>query len=575
MRSRVENSLLLSGWFLLALGSVCLGRGSVNVTQHHNNLSRDGVYIDAAFQASLVSGLKRDTNFDGRVPGNVYAQPLYIEDGPGGKAMVIVVTESNYVCAVDAVTGGTLWRTNVGAPVPSGVLPCGNVTPVGISGTPVVDQPSRALFFNAMIRSSTSVPPRHYVFSLNVDTGALNPGWPVDVNATARFGNTSFNSLAQGQRGALTVVGTNLYVPYGGLFGDCGTYYGWVVGMPLSNPTQVRAWATTARGGGAWAVGGIASDGVDTFVATGNTFNASAWGGGEAILRLPADLALPAGNLNFWAPTNWAALDASDTDLGGSGPVLLDVPGATPSRLVAAFGKDGNVYLMNRDNLGGISRPVAQLHVVSSLLIQAAASYRTASGSYLVCAASGNLYAVRVAAANPPTLSIAWTVSQGGGRGSPFVTSTDGTNNMIVWAVGAEGDQRLHGFNADTGAPVFGGGGATELMAGTRRFNTAIVARGRIYVANDNRVYAFNLPGQTVAPIQLSNWTLSPNGSLQFSFQNVSSTSFSVFSTTDLSLPSGSWSRLGRATEIAPGNYQFIDPVQNTSVGRFYRVSSP
>ena len=93
-----------------------------------------------------LRGLARDLTFDGRIRGNVYAQPLYIERGPGNKAMVIAVTESNYVYALDALTGGVLWSTNVGPPVPAGVLPCGNVQPVGISGTPVVDLPTRGAF---------------------------------------------------------------------------------------------------------------------------------------------------------------------------------------------------------------------------------------------------------------------------------------------------------------------------------------------------------------------------------------------------------------------------------------------
>ena len=89
---------------------------------------------------------------------------------------------------------------------------------------------------------------------------------------------------------------------------------------------------------------------------------------------------------------------------------------------------------------------------------------------------------------------------------------------MIVWGIGSEGDQRLHGFDGDTGAVDFHGGGANELMAGTRRFNTAIAARGRIYVANDNKVYAFTVP---VAPIVLTNLTLLPGGAFQFGFTNV------------------------------------------------------
>ena len=82
------------------------------------------------------------------------------------------------------------------------------------------------------------------------------------------------------------------------------------------------------------------------------------------------------------------------------------------------------------------------------------------------------------------------------GQGSPWVTTTDGTNNAIVWVVGAQGDQRLHGYNGDTGAVVYAGGGANELMTGTRKWNSGIVARGSIYVANDNKVYAFRVPGR-------------------------------------------------------------------------------
>jgi len=145
-----------------------------------------------------------------------------------------------------------VWQTNVGPAVTTG-LPCGNVQPSGITGTPVVDLPSRSLFFDATSYDNNG-DPKHYIYSLNVDTGSLNPGWPVNVDSNAVSGGTMFSSLAQGERGALAVIGTNLYVPYGGRAGDCGTYYGWIVGIPLTNPTNVMAWATTAKGGahGRW-----------------------------------------------------------------------------------------------------------------------------------------------------------------------------------------------------------------------------------------------------------------------------------------------------------------------------------
>ena len=196
------------------------------------------------------------------------------------------------------------------------------------------------------------------------------------------------------------------------------------------------------------------------------------------------------------------SLDSGDTDLGGSGPILVDVPGATPSNLVVALGKDGNAYVLDRGNLGGITAPLAQSHVSSSVIIQAAATYRTAQSTYVVFrATSSTLTAFKINASSPPTISTGWSVSQSG-RGSPFVTSTDGTSNVIVWVVGSEGDQRLHGYDGDTGNVVFAGGGANELMAGTRKFNTGIVARGRIFLASDNKVYLFKVP---VAALQFTS----------------------------------------------------------------------
>ncbi len=553
--------------------------GAVNVTQHHNHDSRDGLFIDSAFTPALAAGLKRDPAFDGSITGNVYAQPLYIEGGPGGRAMVIAVTESNNVYALDAVRGSVLWWTNVGPAVPAGVLPCGNITPVGITGTPVVDLPSRALFFDAMIQDTGTGVPAHFIFSLNVDTGSLNPGWPVAVDGNAQFEGTPFDSLAQGQRGALVIAGNTLYVPYGGLFDDCVTYYGWVVGVPLANPANMMAWATAAQGGGAWAVGGLATDGTDVFVATGNTMGATSWSGGEAIIRLLPDLSLPDGTMNYWAPTNWSALDDGDLDLGGSGPLLVDVPGATPSQLVAAFGKDGNVYLLDRANLGGVTQPLAQAHLTDSTIIQAAAACRPPRDlTWCLCVANGSLCSLRIGAANPPTITSAWCVSEGSGgkgRGSPFVTSTDGTNNVIVWGIGSEGDQRLHGFDGDTGTNIFTGGGTSELMAGTRRFNTGIAARGHIYVANNNKVYSFLIPGQATTPIILSGMLLEPDGSFQITFTNTPGVGFSVFETPDLTVPFASWASPGAVTEIAPGQFQFSDAPQSGSLQRFYRVSSP
>ena len=343
---------------------------------------------------------------------------------------------------------------------------------------------------------------KHFIYSLNVDTGAINPGWPVDVNVVAIYNGTTFTSLVQNERAALALVNGVLYVPYSGHAGDCGIYRGWVVGVRINNPGSVTAWATAAIGGGIWGHGGVASDGTNIFVVTGNTFSTGGiWSGGEAIIRLQAGPIFSGNPTDYWAPTNWLSLDNTDIDLGGCGAVLIDVPGATPSQLALALGKDGNAYLLNRNNLGGITAPVASANVGVAIRGQSAASYRTANGKYFVFRdGSSAISAYKITPTNPPTIVPAWSLSQNG-QGSPWVTTTDGTNNAIVWVVGSEsGDQRLHGYNGDTGAVVYAGGGTNELMANTRKWNTGIVARGRIYFAASNKVYAFKLPAGTPTP---------------------------------------------------------------------------
>ena len=114
----------------LLIAVCCTGalaaNAQVNVTQEHNNLSRDGLYIDSAFTPSAAANVTRDLNFDGTISGNVYAQPLYIEGGPDGRRKLLPSTESNNVYALDATTGTVIWQRNVGTPVTSG-LPCGNI----------------------------------------------------------------------------------------------------------------------------------------------------------------------------------------------------------------------------------------------------------------------------------------------------------------------------------------------------------------------------------------------------------------------------------------------------------------
>jgi outer membrane protein assembly factor BamB len=458
--------------------------GATSVLELHGGPSRAGVYT----QAGVAGGVLRlNPAFHASVDGFIYAQPLFLD--MGGSDVVIAATEKNKVYALDARSGATVWSRTLGTPVALARLLCGNIDPLGITGTPIVDAASRTLYLDAMTTPDGGATKRHLVFALSIEDGSTRPGWPVDVSATARAGGRAFDSAVQNQRGALLLLGGTLYVPYGGHFGDCGDYRGWVVGISTSSPSQVTAWATSGLGGGVWAPSGAASDGTSLYIATGNSVGASSWVGGEAVIRLAPGPVFSGQSADYFAPSAWQSLDATDADLGGSGVALIDVPGASTPRLAAALGKDGNFYLLNRDNLGGIGTALYSARVSSEEIINASAVYTTSSGTYLVfrgsgvgcpTGQSGDLVALQI---TPPTARVAWcALAQG--RGSPMVTQSGGAT--AVWSLGAQGDGRLHAYAGDSGAPL----GQSDAMGSIRAFNSPIAAKGRLYVGGDGAVYA-------------------------------------------------------------------------------------
>jgi hypothetical protein len=334
------------------------------------------------------------------------------------------------------------------------------------------------------------------------------PGWPVDVSSLSYQGYR-FNTAFQNQRSALLLNGAFLYVPYGGHAGDCGDYRGWVAAVPLDDPSSLTGWATSASNGGIWAPGGLASDGNSVFAATGNTSGAASWMGGEAILRLGPGAAFSGDPADFFSPSNWRKLDDQDADVGGSGPILVDAPGATPSQLVVALGKNGVAYLLDRNNLGGIGtgdgitrEGIRSRRVATGSIINAAAAYTAPSGVYVVFHANGNgigcpgapgnLVALRIGATAPPTISVAWCADNQG-AGSPLVTTPDGSSEPIVWTPGAEASNRLHAYDGESGELLYAGGGPDEQMSSIRHFQTPIEVNGRIFVAADNELYAFTV----------------------------------------------------------------------------------
>lgn len=474
-----------------------------SVLDYHATPDRSGTYVVPGLTWGRAASLRLDRNFDGRVSGHIYTQPLFWDPSQGNRKLLIVATEDNIVYALDAMSGKAVWQRTAGRPVQRSTLPCGNIAPLGITGTPVIDRVKRAVYLDALVEAEDGTGAQHLVFGLAVEDGSMLPGFPVDVAEALKRRSQSFMPRVQNQRGALLIVGDTVFVPYGGHFGDCGPYHGWVVGVKLDDPQKVTAWSTRAEGGGIWAPGGIAYDGQSLFVATGNTKGAEQWADGEAIIRFGTDLQQPRDLKDFFAPADWKTLDDRDADLGGANPLPIDIrdPEGT-IRLLLALGKDGKAYLLDRDNLGGIGGALAVETVARSPIITAPVTYSAGRGTFVAFQGAGRNcpqgtanpgITVLKIEARPPKLSTAWCGASHG-RGAPIVTTTEDGSNPIVWIAGAEGDNRLHGFRGDTGEPVFTGGAQDE-MPGLRHFATILATDGRLFLAGDGRIYAVSLPG--------------------------------------------------------------------------------
>lgn len=261
--------------------------------------------------------------------GAVYGQPVVA----GGTAYA--ATENDTVYALDLASGAVRWRRHLGAPVDGGDLPCGNIDPLGITGTPAYDRATRTLFVAAETAGA-----RHTLVALDARNGRVRFTRGLDaVPGRER--------AAEQQRGALLVANGRVYVPFGGLFGDCGNYVGYLTATRTDGRGGTRAYAIpTARMGGIWAASGPAAgpDG-DVYAAVGNGASTGGrYDGSDSVLRLSPDLR----RRSYFAPPDWGAENAQDADLGSTGPLVL--PGG---RLLIA-GKTGDVYLLGARDLGGV-----------------------------------------------------------------------------------------------------------------------------------------------------------------------------------------------------------------------------
>ena len=273
--------------------------------------------------------------------------------------------------------------------------------------------------------------------------------------------------------------------------------------ISVANPQRAGVAAHLRLRGGIWAAGGISSDGTNLFFATGNTEGATSWGGGEAVIRLQPGPTFSNKTADYFATSNWSSLDDNDWDLGGANPVPFDLPDGT--HLIVALGKDGNLYLINRDDLGGEGAQFSMTGVSpgdgnGAGLFGAPAVYTTSQGTYVAfhvdnggnpsncpSGGGGNMGVAKITGGNPPTAAMARCTDEQN-LGSPMVTTTDGKSNFIVW----NANNQLYGYDGDTGNKVFAGGVSSDQMANSEHyFNTPIAAKGRIAVGTSGQLYIF------------------------------------------------------------------------------------
>jgi hypothetical protein len=465
-----------------------------SVLERNNGPNRNGVFVQPTLTRARAATMVLDRTFDGTVSGNVFASPLFVDGTPG---VFVIATENNQISVLDENTGRPVWQRTYGTPAGRTGAGCGNISPLGITGTPVIDQAKRTIYFDAATGTTTTITD-HLIHAVSLDDGSERPGWPVSSKSVSD-GGERFNPILHNQRSALALVNGILYVSFSGHLGDCGNYRGWLFGIDTNTPTNIRTFKTGAtRGGGIWATGGPSSDGTNIFVTTGNTFGATTWSRGEAVIRLQSGPVFSGQTRDFFAPTNWPSLDSADLDLGGSGSLVVDAPAFTPAQLVLAFGKDGNMFALDRNNLGGIGGQKAVLRVMNGQIVNASAAVTTPAGTFVTMhgnrnatavgcpTGSGDLATVKLSGTR---ITMAWCANNGG-QGSPIITTTDDHGSeAIVWTAGAAGTNKLHAWDAATGAVVFNGGADT--FAAVRPFTSPIAVKGRVIVAGDNKVYAF------------------------------------------------------------------------------------
>ena len=398
---------------------------------YHHDAQRTGATTGtpafSAFRSAWKAGLD----------GEVYGQPIVVG------STVVAGTEGGSLYGLSLSTGAVLWRTHIVDPIPLSSLPCGDIDPLGITGTPAYDPNTRLV-----LAVAESAGGHHTLAGVRLTDGHLTYARTLDPLAG--------DAIAAQQRGAIQIANGRVYVAYGGLYGDCSQYIGQVVSVAADGSGTPIGWVVpTSREGGIWASPGPVEDTDGSlFVAVGNGDSNTTYDGSDSVTRLSPTLT----RLDYFAPSSWAADNDADLDLGSMSPVLVGGD-------VLIAGKRGTAYLLSPSHLGGVGGQLAQAPLCQSFGGAAA----NGSVAYMPC--TDGVRAVSVAGG---AISVVW---QAGVAGSPVYaagtvyTADGGTVYALDAATGTTRASIDVGDLPNFASPSLSG---TTLLVGTTSGVTAV-----------------------------------------------------------------------------------------------------
>jgi hypothetical protein len=484
----------------------------VSVLTNKNDNSRDGLNgSEILLSPGNVNSNQFGKLFTFNVDGYVSAQPLYMHGLTVNGAthnVVFVATQHDSVYALDADTDSLLWSVSLGSSVPASVEGCNAVTgfnELGIVGTPVIDAASNTLY----VAAKTYVSPTAYysLHALDVTTGAEKFGGPVPITATV--GSNTFSPLNQLQRPGLLESNGNIYVAFGSNGCDFNAR-GWMFAFSTSTLQQTAVMTMqpdNSYGSSIWqgGVGPAADAAGNIYLSTANgTFNYSAKDLGDSVLRL----SLGTGGFtiaDYFTPYDQAFMAANDEDLGSGGPILLPTQtGSSTPDLLVTSGKDEDIYLINRDNMGGNNsnnnNQIVQ-YIPTALLGEFFGAplywnnyvYFLAHQDYL------RAYALSVNGSGNSVLSTT-PVAQTGGKLTAFALpsiSANGNTNGIVWLVrNVSNIPKLSAYDATALFLLYDSGQAAngrDTLGTVGHFATPTIANGKVYMGTQTQLVAYGL----------------------------------------------------------------------------------